>query len=64
MALAQDHLDAFTVCYTKAVDRLQRVRHTYTLLFSSVLIDSYSLLLNTSIQPHMPTIRFHHLGCK
>ena len=25
MALAQDHLDAFAVCYTKAVDRLQRV---------------------------------------
>ena len=26
MALAQDHLDAYAVCYTKAVDRLQRVR--------------------------------------
>lgn len=26
MAMAQDHLDAFAVCYTKAVDRLQRVR--------------------------------------
>ncbi len=25
MALAQDHLDAFVVCYTKAVDRLHRV---------------------------------------
>ncbi len=25
MAMAQDHLDAFAVCYTKAVDRLQRV---------------------------------------
>lgn len=25
MALAQDHLDAFAVCYTKAVDRLYRV---------------------------------------
>lgn len=25
MALAQDHLDAFAVCYTKAVDRLNRV---------------------------------------
>lgn len=25
MALAQDHLDAYTVCYTKAVDRLHRV---------------------------------------
>jgi AP-2 complex subunit alpha len=26
MALAQDHLDAYAVCYTKAVDRLNRVR--------------------------------------
>lgn len=25
MALAQDHLDAYAVCYTKAVDRLHRV---------------------------------------
>ena len=25
MALAQDHLDAFAVCYQKAVDRLNRV---------------------------------------
>ena len=25
MALAQDNLDAFAVCYTKAVDRLRRV---------------------------------------
>jgi hypothetical protein len=25
MALAQDHLDAYAVCYTKAVDRLYRV---------------------------------------
>ena len=27
MALAQDHLDAFSVCYTKAVDRLNRVSY-------------------------------------
>lgn len=26
MALAQDHLDAYAVCYQKAVDRLHRVR--------------------------------------
>lgn len=26
MALAQDHLDAYAVCYQKAVDRLNRVR--------------------------------------
>lgn len=25
MAMAQDHLDAFAVCYTKAVDRLNKV---------------------------------------
>jgi hypothetical protein len=25
MALAQDNLDAYAVCYTKAVDRLQKV---------------------------------------
>ena len=25
MALAQDHLDEYAVCYMKAVDRLQRV---------------------------------------
>ncbi|KAH0838304.1 Adaptor protein complex AP-2 alpha subunit [Lanmaoa asiatica] len=31
MALAQDHLDAFAVCYTKAVDRLYRlvIQHEY-----------------------------------
>lgn len=26
MALAQDHLEAYAVCYQKAVDRLNRVR--------------------------------------
>lgn len=31
MALAQDHLDAYAVCYTKAVDRLNRVRTLYFL---------------------------------
>jgi AP-2 complex subunit alpha len=25
MAMAQDHLDAFSICYQKAVDRLQKV---------------------------------------
>ena len=29
MTLAQDHLDAFAVCYTKAVDRLYRVSTPY-----------------------------------
>lgn len=27
MALAQDHLEAFAVCYTKAVDRLHKVNN-------------------------------------
>lgn len=27
MAMAQDHLDAFAVCYTKSVDRLNKVGH-------------------------------------
>lgn len=29
MALAQDNLDAYAVCYTKAVDRLQKVSLNY-----------------------------------
>jgi AP-2 complex subunit alpha len=33
MALAQDHLDAFSVCYTKAVDRLNRVRECFQFQF-------------------------------
>jgi AP-2 complex subunit alpha len=33
MALAQDHLDAFAVCYTKAVDRLYRVSTSYNHTF-------------------------------
>jgi len=37
MALAQDHLDAYAVCYTKAVDRLRRVRFT--------LLDKLPLLM-------------------
>jgi AP-2 complex subunit alpha len=32
MALAQDNLDAYSVCYTKAVDRLNRVRWTFNFL--------------------------------
>ncbi|KAF8140259.1 adaptin N terminal region-domain-containing protein [Boletus edulis] len=36
MALAQDHLDAFAVCYTKAVDRLYRlvIQHEYSVTYS------------------------------
>jgi hypothetical protein len=35
MALAQDNLDAYAVCYTKAVDRLHRVSIA-TLPFSGI----------------------------
>jgi AP-2 complex subunit alpha len=28
MALAQDHLDVFSVCYQKAINRLNKVRTT------------------------------------
>lgn len=32
MTLAQDNLEAFAVCYQKAVDRLSKVRsHTFTI---------------------------------
>ncbi|KAH9849750.1 Adaptor protein complex AP-2 alpha subunit [Lenzites betulinus] len=36
LALAQDHLDAFTICYQKAVDRLNRlvVEHEYAATYS------------------------------
>ncbi|KAI0825123.1 Adaptor protein complex AP-2 alpha subunit [Trametes gibbosa] len=36
LALAQDHLDAFTICYQKAVDRLNRlvVDHEYAATYS------------------------------
>ncbi|KAG6381175.1 adaptin N terminal region-domain-containing protein [Boletus reticuloceps] len=36
MALAQDHLDAFAVCYTKAVDRLYRlvIQHEYSVTYA------------------------------
>ncbi|KII94378.1 hypothetical protein PLICRDRAFT_133053 [Plicaturopsis crispa FD-325 SS-3] len=36
MALAQDHLDAFAVCYTKAVDRLYRlvIDHEYAATYA------------------------------
>ena len=44
MALAQDHLDAFAVCYTKAVDRLNRVS-CMELLHGSILIVSCQLVI-------------------
>lgn len=52
MALAQDHLDAYAVCYQKAVDRLQRVSQQYSnharivllkyILFKLVIDHEYS----------------------
>jgi AP-2 complex subunit alpha len=32
MALAQDHLEPYAVCYQKAVDRLHRASHTFLCL--------------------------------
>ncbi|KAF8203658.1 adaptin N terminal region-domain-containing protein [Pholiota molesta] len=42
MALAQDHLDAFAVCYTKAVDRLQRlvIEHEYSATYAYYKVPS------------------------
>ena len=45
MALAQDHLDAYSVCYTKAVDRLQRVSHESFLIFFVTLIPTLQLVI-------------------
>jgi hypothetical protein len=38
MAMAQDHLAPFAVCYTKAVDRLHRVSYTNFLFFGLLLM--------------------------
>jgi hypothetical protein len=65
MALAQDNLDAYAVCYTKAVDRLQRVDIIPFVAFVSLLSSVYSSwLLNMSMQQHMHTTRSLHHGCK
>ncbi|KAL0071969.1 hypothetical protein AAF712_000892 [Marasmius tenuissimus] len=42
MALAQDHLDAFAVCYTKAVDRLHRlvIDHEYAATYAYYKVPS------------------------
>ncbi|KAK0233088.1 adaptin N terminal region-domain-containing protein [Armillaria fumosa] len=42
MAMAQDHLDAFAVCYTKAVDRLQRlvIEHEYSATYAYYKVPS------------------------
>ncbi|TFK41155.1 adaptin N terminal region-domain-containing protein [Crucibulum laeve] len=42
MALAQDHLDAYAVCYTKAVDRLHRlvIEHEYAATYAYYKVPS------------------------
>ncbi|EKM61047.1 uncharacterized protein PHACADRAFT_247375 [Phanerochaete carnosa HHB-10118-sp] len=42
LALAQDHLDAYAVCYTKAVDRLNRlvVEHEYSATYAYYKVPS------------------------
>ncbi|KIJ68452.1 hypothetical protein HYDPIDRAFT_173169 [Hydnomerulius pinastri MD-312] len=42
MALAQDHLDAYAVCYTKAVDRLHRlvIEHEYSATYAYYKVPS------------------------
>ncbi|KAL0951186.1 hypothetical protein HGRIS_007915 [Hohenbuehelia grisea] len=42
MALAQDHLDAFAVCYTKAVDRLNKlvIEHEYAATYAYYKVPS------------------------
>ncbi|KAK7468904.1 hypothetical protein VKT23_003401 [Stygiomarasmius scandens] len=42
MALAQDHLDAYAVCYTKAVDRLRRlvIEHEYSATYAYYKVPS------------------------
>ncbi|KIK93740.1 hypothetical protein PAXRUDRAFT_828657 [Paxillus rubicundulus Ve08.2h10] len=42
MALAQDHLDAYAVCYTKAVDRLYRliIQHEYSAAYAYYKVPS------------------------
>ncbi|KAF9459915.1 adaptin N terminal region-domain-containing protein [Collybia nuda] len=42
MALAQDHLDAYAVCYTKAVDRLNRlvIEHEYAATYAYYKVPS------------------------
>ncbi|KZT65139.1 Adaptor protein complex AP-2 alpha subunit [Daedalea quercina L-15889] len=42
MAMAQDHLDAYAVCYTKAVDRLNRlvIEHEYSATYAYYKVPS------------------------
>jgi hypothetical protein len=42
MALAQDHLDAYVVCYTKAVDRLHKlvIGHEYSATYAYYKVPS------------------------
>ena len=42
MAMAQDHLDVYAVCYQKAVDRLHRVRVMPSLVLALYLNGYYN----------------------
>ena len=52
MALAQDHLDAFAVCYQKAVDRLNRVSRTVC-MFATLMRRQAKLEAGVQLCHHM-----------
>lgn len=63
MALAQDHLDAYKLCYQKAVDRLNKVRSLIILCHSfNSRLRSLSWSMNIPELTHI--IKYHHHGCK
>lgn len=62
MALAQDHLDAYAVCYTKAVDRLHKV--SYSVDMRCTYSSACSWLLGMNILLHMLTTKCLLPGCK
>ncbi|KAG6857566.1 hypothetical protein H0H87_000165 [Tephrocybe sp. NHM501043] len=62
MALAQDNLDAYAVCYTKAVDRLHRlvIGHEYSATYAYYKVGNFEMrlvldLIQSTIED--PTIR-------
>lgn len=61
MALAQDNLDAFGVCYTKAVDRLHHVCELANTLQPT---DCGSLSLSATTIRRTHTMRCPHPGYK
>ena len=64
MALAQDHPEAYAVCYQKAVDRLHRVG-AHSPNFSPRAHEAlFSWWLNTSIRRNTRIIGFQRRGYK